>query len=199
MNILIVSNSFVVEESLGNLFNELFENSQIKIITSIYDIEDKELVNQDLIFKMITENKENVIKKLGYIKERNQNVKIIILDIYKCEIYFRKALEVDIDGYITAIADKEEFIFTINKVMECKKVYDPILLKSVVRTDYLNKREPLTRREKDVLNELGKGLSNKEISNNLYITENTVKKHISNILDKLHLRNRQEAILYLNQ
>lgn len=105
----------------------------------------------------------------------------------------------DIDGYMINITEKEEFIFVVNRIVQGKKAYDPILLKSVVSTNYLNKGDILTRRERDVLKELGKGLSNKEISYNLYITEHTVKKHISSILDKLNLKNRQEAILYIKQ
>lgn len=54
----------------------------------------------------------------------------------------------------------------------------------------------LTKREQDVLREISKGLNNKEIADNLFITESTVKKHVSNILSKLDFRNRQEAILY---
>nr|WP_252187794.1 response regulator transcription factor [Anaeromonas frigoriresistens] len=56
----------------------------------------------------------------------------------------------------------------------------------------------LTPREKDVLEELGKGLSNIEIAHHLFISESTVKKHVSNILSKLRLSHRTEAALYVN-
>jgi len=52
----------------------------------------------------------------------------------------------------------------------------------------------LTSREVEVLRELSDGITNQEIAARLYISENTVKNHIHNILDKLHLRNRREAI-----
>jgi DNA-binding NarL/FixJ family response regulator len=55
---------------------------------------------------------------------------------------------------------------------------------------------PLTNRENDVLKEIAKGRSNKEIAAALYITEKTVKTHVSNILSKLELADRTQAALY---
>jgi DNA-binding NarL/FixJ family response regulator len=54
----------------------------------------------------------------------------------------------------------------------------------------------LTDRELDVLKLVAKGLSNREISEELYISENTVKNHVRNILEKLHLHSRMEAVVY---
>jgi two-component system NarL family response regulator len=54
----------------------------------------------------------------------------------------------------------------------------------------------LTEREIDVLKLVAKGLSNREISEELYISENTVKNHVRNILEKLHLHSRMEAVVY---
>jgi two-component system NarL family response regulator len=56
--------------------------------------------------------------------------------------------------------------------------------------------EPLSQRELDVLRELSTGASNKEIAGKLFISENTVRNHIRNILDKLHLSNRVQAAAY---
>jgi len=58
--------------------------------------------------------------------------------------------------------------------------------------------EQLTPKEKEVLLELGMGLSNKQISQALYITEYTVKKHVSQVLAKLDLADRTNAALYAN-
>lgn len=57
----------------------------------------------------------------------------------------------------------------------------------------------LTTREKDVLRLVAKGCSNKEIGEHLYISEYTVKNHLSNILAKLHLNNRVQLVAYAAQ
>jgi DNA-binding NarL/FixJ family response regulator len=57
-------------------------------------------------------------------------------------------------------------------------------------------QEPLTSREQEILELVAQGLSNPEIAEKIYISENTVKKHLRNILDKLHLNNRVEAAVY---
>ena len=57
-------------------------------------------------------------------------------------------------------------------------------------------RDPLTAREKQVLELVVQGLSNPEISAQLYLSQNTVKKYLHNVLEKLHLNNRVEAALY---
>jgi DNA-binding NarL/FixJ family response regulator len=57
----------------------------------------------------------------------------------------------------------------------------------------------LTVRELDILNEIAQGLSNKEIAQWLFIEPQTVKNHIHNILDKLHLHTRLEAVLYARE
>ena len=54
----------------------------------------------------------------------------------------------------------------------------------------------LTSRELEVLKHVAKGMSNREIADELYISENTVKNHVRNILEKLHLHSRMEAVLY---
>ena len=54
----------------------------------------------------------------------------------------------------------------------------------------------LTARELEILRFVAKGLSNREIGTELYISENTVKNHVRNILEKLHLHNRMEAVMY---
>ncbi len=54
----------------------------------------------------------------------------------------------------------------------------------------------LSPREKEVLDLVSEGLTNKEVADRLYISENTVKYHMKNILDKLHLRNRSQVIAW---
>lgn len=64
--------------------------------------------------------------------------------------------------------------------------------------DHLKKcTNPLTMREEEVLNKIAEGKNNKVISEELYISESTVKSHVRNVLQKLNLKNRKEAIVYV--
>ena len=62
-----------------------------------------------------------------------------------------------------------------------------------------NNIERLTSREKEVLDMVVSGLTNKEIAKSLYLSEHTIKKHITNILDKLDMRNRKDLIIYVKE
>ena len=83
-----------------------------------------------------------------------------------------------------------------------RKYYDPgvfdLLMNSRDSRANDGHIEQLTPKEKEVLLELGMGLSNKEISQTMYITEYTVKKHVSQVLAKLGLSDRTHAALYAN-
>ena len=68
-----------------------------------------------------------------------------------------------------------------------------------IHKEKTNNEMGLTNREKCVLNYVCKGLSNKDIANELKITDYTIKKHVSNILSKLNLRNRQDIIIYAKE
>ncbi|MEH7387281.1 response regulator transcription factor [Bacillus sp. JJ1521] len=137
-------------------------------------------------------------------KAMNQgvNCKFVVLTSSTDEKDFMQAKEKEVDGYILKEAFPEELIHAIRIVGKGRKYYDPgvmdMAMKSIESIDDLGDIEQLTPKEKEVLIELGKGHSNKDISQVLFITEYTVKKHVSQILAKLSLHDRTQAALYAN-
>ena len=196
MNILIVSESFIVREYMEQLFKEILEYSTINIKKRLSKTTQEELLQIDFAFIDIHDDILNELKIIDYIKIRNKNLKVLVSDRNKNKNTFKKVLAYGIEGYITNTIEKEEFIFLLKKVIRGKKSYETDLIDKVVNGRVENKLDQLTKREQDVLREMSKGLNNKEIADNLFIAESTVKKHISNIFSKLDFRNRQEAILY---
>ena len=196
MNILIVSESFIVREYMEQLFKEVLEYSSISIKTKLSKTTQEELLQTDFVFIDTHNDVLNELKIIDYIKIRNKNLKVLVSDRNKNKNTFKKVLAYGIEGYITNTTEKEEFIFLLKKILRGKKAYETDLIDKVVNESIENKLEMLTKREQDVLREMSKGLNNKEIADNLFITESTVKKHVSNIFSKLDFRNRQEAILY---
>lgn len=113
---------------------------------------------------------------------------------------FIQAKEMEIDGYILKNVLPEEFVHALKVVHKGRKYYDP----DVVELTYTfsvptqSSMHQLTAKEKEVLVELGKGKSNKDIASELFISEFTVKKHVSQILSKLELTDRTQAALHAN-
>ena len=193
---IIVSESFIVSEYMEQLFKEVLEYSSISIKTKLSKTTQEELLQTDFVFIDTHNDVLNELKIIDYIKIRNKNLKVLVSDRNKNKNTFKKVLAYGIEGYITNTIEKEEFIFLLKKVIRGKKAYETDLIDKVVNGSVENKLDKLTKREQDVLREISKGLNNKEIADNLFITESTVKKHVSNIFVKLNIKNRQEAIIY---
>jgi two-component system, NarL family, nitrate/nitrite response regulator NarL len=128
--------------------------------------------------------------------------KFIVLTSSTDEEDFKRAKEIGVDGYVLKEALPEELMHAIRVVSRGRRYYDSGVLDLVMNANEPIEEdgqvEQLTPKEKEVLIELGKGLSNKEISQSLFITEYTVKKHVSQILAKLGLSDRTQAALYAN-
>lgn len=144
---------------------------------------------------------------LDLIEEARQlgcTCKFVILTYSKDITSFKRAKALMIDGYISVNAHPDELIYALQVIKKGRKFYDPDIIDLLLQS----KRKPqmnsifvehLTSKEKEVLEELGMGKSNKQIAEVLYITENTVKKHVSQILSKLNLVDRTQAALYANE
>ena len=125
--------------------------------------------------------------------------KFIILTSYATEEEIQGAINEDIDGYVLKEAMPEELIAAIYSVSQGRKYFDPAVVQYALEKGRSNKRPglaELTSRELEVLKALGKGLNNRAIADELYISEHTVKKHVGAILNKLCLDDRTQAALY---
>ena len=196
MKILVVSESFIIRDSLNHILNEILDTDDIITVSNLNNVLDKELLEIDFSFIDVNKNNINIVKRLSKIRRKFKSSKIMILDSQKDIELFIKSVDYGIDGYILNIDDKDEFIYIIKRVLNGKKFYDSELLQYTIHNEKTNNEIDLTNREKCVLNYVCKGLSNKDIANELKITDYTIKKHISSILNKLHLRNRQDIIIY---
>ncbi len=199
MKILLASNSFTTKESIGNIFKNIFESVSLIQTSNLKDRMLIDLINYDFIFMEVDENSYNDIDLIVNVKSISSYLKVMLLDRRKCKKTFTKALNNSIDGYITDLSDKEDFIHTVKKIFKGKKVYEAELIQSIASKNEMEDIDALTKREREVLDQIAKGLNNRAIASSLYITEYTVKKHVSNILSKLNLNSRQEAIIYVNQ
>lgn len=137
-------------------------------------------------------------------KQIGSTCKFAILTYSIDLVSFERAKELDVEGYISLNAQPEELVYAMQMIQKGRKYYDPDiidLLMQLKKKPYVDNNlvERLTIKEREVLKKLGMGFSNRQISESLYITENTVKKHVSHVLSKLNLGDRTQAALYASQ
>ena len=196
MKVLVVSESFIIRDSLNHLFNEIFNSDDIKTVSNSDELSNEDLLDIDFSFIDVNTKNISIVERLSKIKSKSKNLKITILDGRKDRELFLKSVDYGVDGYILDISDRDEFIYIIKRILNGKKFYDSELLQYSINKHKVSNEACLTKREKNVLNYICKGLSNKDIASELKVTDYTIKKHVSSILSKLNLRNRQDIIIY---
>ena len=126
---------------------------------------------------------------LEYIRSNNIHCKVVIVTTFKRMGYFERAIKNNVDAYVLKDRSIDELMKTINNVLAGHKEYSPELMDNI-----FNSHNPLTNQEKIILIKIKEGLSNKEIANELFLSEGTIRNYISNILTKLNCKNRTEAV-----
>lgn len=179
-------------------YNMTVELSTDKLSKVKHIIESKGV---DIVFFCLDECNEDELMLIKDAKEKGSNVKYIILDFNSNKEVFIQAVKYGVEGYILGSSEEKEIIHIIKEVYRGKKYYDACLVDSMVNEQYVKPDFiiKLTPREKEILCTIGKGMSNREISKELYISENTVKKHINHIFEKLELYDRTQVALYANK
>ncbi|KAF0823268.1 response regulator [Cytobacillus firmus] len=120
---------------------------------------------------------------------KDSGCKVIILTTFARSGYFQRALKAGVRGYLLKDSPSEELASSIRNVLEGRRIYAPELM-----DDVYGEENPLTDREKEVLELIADGKNTKEIADQLSIKTGTVRNYISAILDKLEVTNRIEAI-----
>ena len=129
------------------------------------------------------------LEVLEYIRNNNIHCKVVIVTTFKRMGYFERAIKNNVDAYVLKDRSIDELMKTINNVLAGQKEYSPELMENI-----FNSHNPLTNQEKIILLKIKEGLSNKEIANELFLSEGTIRNYISNILTKLNCKNRTEAV-----
>lgn len=155
----------------------------------------------DLVLMDINMPNLNGIDATRQIKALYPAIGVIALTIHDEEEYIYELLKAGVSAYVLKDIESDKLIETIRAVKRGKTVYHPRISEKIcgefqrlAREEIV--KEPLSRREGDVLILIGRGKTNKEIGLELYISEKTVKNHISNIFRKIQVTDRTQAALY---
>jgi len=141
------------------------------------------------------------IEAIGQIMRNDPEARILVLTSFAEEEKVFSAIKAGALGYLLKNASPRRLLGAIRDVHQGEPSMSPDIAIKLMRelqrsSDLPPTQEPLTERELDVLKLVAQGLSNQEIAETLFIGERTVRTHVSNILDKLHLANRTQAALY---
>jgi signal transduction histidine kinase/DNA-binding NarL/FixJ family response regulator len=135
------------------------------------------------------------------IVAHHPGARILILTSFASDQKVFPAIRAGALGYLLKDSGPEDLLQAIQCVYRGQSSLDPIVARKVLRelsqpSDRRPAPESLSEREREVLRLMGQGLSNRQIADKLVITQATVRSHLSNILSKLHLDNRPQAVLY---
>ncbi|MBI3647544.1 MAG: response regulator transcription factor [Actinobacteria bacterium] len=160
----------------------------------------------DVVLMDVRMPKRSGIEAAGEIKDLLPHVKILMLTISDEEADLYDAIKAGASGYLLKEIPIEEVADAIRSVWQGQSRISPSMASKLLTefasmskasTDRPQMPAPrLTDREMEVLKLVAQGMNNRDIAKELFISENTVKNHIRNILEKLHLHSRMEAVVY---
>ena len=202
IKVMIVDDHSMIREGLKQLL-EL--DSEMQVIEEASDgiecIEKLKTIKPDIMLLDIDMPRMNGLEVLTYLKEQHMKIKTIVLTVHNEVEYLMKAVNIGINGYMLKDSEYEELRRAILSVVDGDIYIQPSMIpylneKIVERDCDRIKMDELTNREVEVLKLLAVGLFNKEIGEQLSISERTVKNHISNIFKKLNVADRTQAAVF---
>lgn len=198
MKILLVDDDALVLKSLEMILkaegvDEVYASKNGKEAFELYKKHAIDLVLQDIRLE-----NENGIDIAGKLLEYDKDARIILLTTFKDEEYINKAIKIGVKGYI--LKDNVDSLFqSIQTVMAGNMVLDSEVIKDIRISDPVKRSIEdfdITEREFDVIKLLAEGMNNKEIAQTLYLSEGTVRNYVSNLLEKLYLRDRSQIVAF---
>jgi two-component system response regulator NreC len=206
LRILVVDDHVLFRDGLSSLFKAQPDFSVLGEAGSVKDaIEKARLLKPDLILMDFSLPDGTGLDATNAILAENPSIKIVFITMHEDDERLFAAIRSGAKGYLlknipvskllAALRGVETGEAPISRVMT-SRILEAFANSSAPNPAQKNELDLLTDREQEVLTELVRGFSNREIADHLFISENTVKNHIHNILEKLRLENRRDVMRY---
>lgn len=159
-----------------------------------------EKVTPEIILLDINMDKLDGVETLKIVKKRWPQIKIVILTVEKQKRKIKEVLKLGADGYVLKESAGGEITSAIRTVVGGEKYIDKSLMQTMFMEAMVGKKgselDELSDRELNVLIMLSQGMKNKEIADNLYLSEKTVKNYVTSIFRKINVEDRVHAAIY---
>jgi len=206
IKVLLADDKEIFREGLARLLDEY---EQIEVVSRCSNgkqaIDKAEEAEPDVVLMDSNLLDCDSIGAIRQINGSSPKIKVAMLTDSKEEADLFSAMEAGATGYLAKDIKVVDLVKSIDLIVKGEVVVSPPLAGKLVRKVTSTKakeaepKEVPSGRETEILKLLAKGDTNKEIAEGLFIAENTAKVHIKNILEKLQLRNRQQAAAYAVQ
>ena len=202
IKVMLVDDHALIREGIKQLLE--FDGS-IEVIEQTSDgiecLEKLKTERPDILLLDINMPKMNGIEVLEALKAKKDPVKVLILTVHSEVEYLVKAVDIGANGYILkdsgSVELKQAIMDIINNDSYIQPSLIPALNSRLINRDMdKEKLKSLTKREVEIIAQVASGMFNKEIANNLGISERTVKNHISNIFKKIDVSDRTQAAVF---
>ena len=204
IGVLIVDDHAVVREGLRS-FLELQEG--IAVVGEAGDGEEAvalaEQLRPDVVLMDLVMPKVDGVEAMRQLRERVPAARVIVLTSFLDDDRLLPAIRAGAAGYLLKNAQPQELARAIRTANDGEALIDPAvaarLVEALASGEQDDRYDELTPREREVLELIGRGFSNKRIAQELGAAEKTVKNHVSHVLAKLGVADRTQAALYVGR
>jgi NarL family two-component system response regulator LiaR len=202
IRVLIVDDHAVVREGLRS-FLELQDGMEIagEAGDGAEGVAVAEQVDPDVVLMDLVMPKLDGVEAMRQLRERVPGARVIVLTSFLEDDRLLPAMRAGAAGYLLKNVQPQELARAIRAADAGETLIDPVvaarLVEALAEGEQDDGYDRLTPREREVLDLIGRGFSNKRIAVELGVAEKTVKTHVSNVLGKLGLADRTQAALYV--
>jgi DNA-binding NarL/FixJ family response regulator len=206
IKILIVDDHPLIRRGLASVISE---NAGMTVVGEAMDglqaIKRARDLAPDVVLMDIFMPTMNGVEATAVLLRNHPWMKVMMLTISDKEEDLYSAIKAGASGYLLKNVRPSELVDAIGQVVQGGAIITPNLAPRLLdelmdeRADNAASPTALTARERDVLELVSAGLSNREIASKLFVSENTIKTHLRNIMDKYHFKNRAEAAAYITR
>ena len=207
ITVAIVDDNRLVREALAAMLDRLPDLRVI--VASVADPAFTDGTQPDVVLLDVGLHDEDSLGVAAALVKRGSGMKVIVMDLIPINEDIIQFVNAGVSGFVLKDATFDEFVATIRKVASGGKVLPPSMTESlfsqiVMGADARGHQAILadvrmTRREREVIELIGEGLSNKEIAQHLNIAAHTVKSHVRNVMEKLALHSRLQIAAYVRR